>query len=279
MRKKSPPKNEALVVLSGGQDSVTCLFWAQQRFRKVHAITFDYNQRHRLEIDAARKTALLAGCVTHEICELGPILKGYSPLTNPNEKLETYKNAKEMEKVIGDRVELTFVPMRNSLFLTLAANRAVCLGVKNIVTGVCQEDNANYPDCREDFIRSINDAINLALGYDEESCSYLRIHTPLMNCTKAQTVEMAREVGAWHALANSHTAYNGTYPPTSKDHANTLRADGFRKAGLPDPLVLRAWSEGKMKLPKTKNYSTIKPKDVNNLTDLLDKTLKMKPVK
>lgn len=245
---------KALVVLSGGQDSTTCLFWAKQNFQEVHALTFDYNQRHRREIEAAQKVATLAGVASHEVLVLGPILKGRSPLTNPDEKLELYDNYEQMDKVIGNRVELTFVPMRNALFLTLAANRAIVLDCRDVVTGVCQQDNANYPDCRERFVAAQESTIEEALG-----SGAFRIHTPLMHLTKAESVHMAMEIpGAYEALAYSHTAYDGNYPPVSKDHANTLRAQGFLEAGVPDPLVVRAWKEGLMDLPASDNYSELR---------------------
>lgn len=253
----SPKKPSVLVVLSGGQDSTTCLFWAKQYFAEVHAVTFDYNQRHRREIQAARDVAKIAGVLSHEVIELGPILKGTSPLTNPDQELELYADHDSMAAIIGDRVEKTFVPMRNALFLTLAANRAICLGVHSLVTGVCQADNANYPDCRESFVEAQEKAIREALGAD------FSIYAPLMNLSKAQSINMACSWGsngysmpprAYMALAFSHTAYDGQYPPVSKDHANTLRAHGFLEAGLPDPLVIRAAREGLMALPETSNY-------------------------
>lgn len=246
----------ALVILSGGQDSTTCLFWAKQHFTEVHAITFNYNQRHALELEAARTVARVAGVASHEVLDIGPILNGVSPLTDPDRDLETYETHDQMEKVIGDRVELTFVPMRNALFITLAANRAVCLDTQVLVTGVCQADNANYPDCRQSFIDAQQSSINEALGRPETGVP-ISILTPLMDHSKDASVHFARILGdrAFAALAFTHTAYDGVYPPVGKDHASILRAHGFEKAGLPDPLVLRAWKEGLMPLPSTPNYS------------------------
>ena len=247
-------KTAALVVLSGGQDSVSCLFWAKQNYTEVHAITFDYNQKHRIEIDSAKATAHRAGVASHEIIVLGPVLKGSSPLTNPDEKLEKYNDFSEMDAKIGNRRELTFVPMRNAMFLTIAANRAEILGA-DIITGVCQMDAANYDDCRQVFIDATVDYINKALGHDHRGTGPARIVTPLMNMTKAETVKLALALpGCFEALAYSHTSYDGCYPPTDNNHSNVLRAQGFFEAGIPDPLVVRAWHEGLMALPTTSNY-------------------------
>jgi 7-cyano-7-deazaguanine synthase len=254
---------KALVVLSGGQDSTTCLALAVDRHgaSNVAAVTFNYGQRHAIELKAARDVALLFGVTQHEVCDIGPILKGTSPLTDPKQELETYESFESMDKIIGDRVEKTFVPMRNALFLTLAANRAVCLGVDEIWTGVCQADNANYPDCRAQFITAQERTINEALGRARPDGykigdGYIDIITPLMASTKAQSIRalcIMRDHN-FAALAFTHTAYDGNYPPTSQDHANTLRAQGFLEAGMPDPLVVRAWMEGLMALPATDNY-------------------------
>lgn len=254
--KMSLPK--ALVVLSGGQDSSTCLFLATSQFgvENVSAVTFDYDQRHRLEINAAKNVAHFAGVYSrHEVVTLGPVLKGVSPLIDPAKKLEEYASFEEMDRVIGDRVEKTFVPMRNALFLTIAANRAAVLGATTIVTGVCQADNANYPDCRQIFISCQVAAINTALGYQFGSGGWIDVMTPLMNLSKAESIRVALSTpGAYSALAYTHTAYDGQFPPTSKDHASVLRARGFEEAGFPDPLVLRAWKLGAMDLPQTANY-------------------------
>lgn len=248
---------KALVVLSGGQDSTICLFWALKHFDDVHAITFDYGQRHRREIIAAQQVAQLAGIGNkHEILTVGDLLKGRSPLTDKSAALETYPSFEEMDKTIGDRVELTFVPMRNAFFLTLAANRAACLEVTDLITGVCQADNANYPDCRKTFIDAQERAINEALGTKSPE---FRILTPLMFIDKAQSILMARGLnnGAYEALAFSHTAYSGEYPPVTQDHATVLRAHGFEQAGVPDPLIVRAHMEGLAPLPQTPNYADI----------------------
>jgi 7-cyano-7-deazaguanine synthase len=250
---------KALVILSGGQDSTICLFLAKQAFNEVHAITFNYGQRHVIELDAAKKVAEMAGVASHEIVRMPNLLQGSSPLTNPEVELERYENAEQMDKVIGDRRELTFVPMRNALFLTIAANRAEVLGCNTLITGVCQMDNANYDDCRQVFIDATEWYINTALGHDHRNGGRgkIIIRTPLMYVSKEASVRMAHDElpGCWEALAYSHTSYDGTYPPTDMNHANVLRADGFEKAGLPDPLVLRAHKEGLMELPSTPNYN------------------------
>ena len=246
---------KALVVLSGGQDSTTCLFWAKQYYDEIHAITFNYGQRHSIELDAAKKVAEMAGVVSHEFVDVPNCLISTSPLTS-GEHLEQYDNAAEMEQIIGERREKTFVPMRNALFLTIAANRAEALEIPHIITGVCQMDNANYDDCRKVFIDATVVYINTALGHDHrEGGQKISIITPLMNLTKAETVQLSYQLaGCWDALAYSHTSYAGEYPPIDMNHANVLRAQGFEEAGLPDPLVLRAVDEGLMKIPLTNNY-------------------------
>lgn len=251
-------EDRALVVLSGGQDSTTCLFWAKQHFKEVHAITFDYGQRHRMEINAAVKVGKMAGVTSHEIVNVPNCLVSSSPLTSAN-KLETYTDAKQMDEVIGNRREDTFVPMRNALFLVIAANRAEARGIPNIITGVCQMDNANYDDCRATFIVSTQECINYALGHDHRGTQPIHIYTPLITMSKAQSVRLAYNLpGCWEALAYSHTSYDGLYPPTGMNHANVLRADGFEQAGHPDPLVVRAVKEGLMELPKTSNYDALR---------------------
>lgn len=253
-------RNGAMVVLSGGQDSTTCLGWALENWELVQAVTFDYGQKHSIELEAAKAVLDFYERkwdrkIPHETVVLGShTFAGTSPLTNSDEQLEMYHDHASMETIIGNRVEKTFVPMRNAVFMMVAANRAVVAGLNTLVTGVCQADNANYPDCRRSFIDSAEVTIVEALGIADGEFT---INTPLMDLSKAESVELAVNTPhAYQALAFSHTAYNGEYPPTSKDHASILRAHGFEVAGYPDPLVVRAYRAGLMELPTTQNYSS-----------------------
>lgn len=244
----------AIVVFSGGQDSTTCLYWAKrERYDIKLALTIDYNQRHHRELEAAVVIAHAAN-IPHEVLTVGPILQGTSPLVSDS-KLEQYENFNSLP----GGLEKTFVPMRNQLFLTLAANRAAVLGASVIITGVCEEDYGGYPDCRRVFIDQLELAMNFSLGIsDQENQNHVRIETPLMKLTKKQTVELALELpGCYQALAYSHTAYDGKFPPVGQDHATLLRAKGFYEADVPDPLVLRAWSLGLMDLPAAGNYRDV----------------------
>ena len=221
-----------LVILSGGQDSTTCLYWARERFFDVRALTIDYGQRHRLEIMAATKVAQSAG-VAHEIISVGRLLIGSSPLVNLDEKVGTYERVEDLP----GGVEPTFIPGRNLLFLLLAANRAAAHGIRDLVTGVCEEDYGGYPDCRDVFVKHM--AVTLGLGFYGES-DHFTIHTPLMSLSKKDTVLLAQSLGCLEALAWTHTCYQGQFPPCQKCHACHLRARGFAEAEIEDPLVLRA---------------------------------------
>lgn len=250
---------KALVVLSGGQDSTTCLFWAIKKFgvENVYAVSFDYGQRHHIELDSAVVIARIAGIEgRHTIVGAGGLLHSTSPLTSETE-LDQYTDFDQMTEVVGNKVEKTFVPMRNTLFLTIAANRAIEVGALTIVTGICQADNANYPDCTNAFRNRLQDAFNESLFGSPSSApsKELKIEAPLMYMSKAESVKLALTLpGCMGALAYSHTSYDGKYPPTDSNHANILRAKGFEEAGVPDPLVMRAVREGLMEWPATANY-------------------------
>ena len=214
----------ALVVLSGGQDSTTCLFLARMLFDELLTITFDYGQRHLVELDAAAEIARLAGSLEHRVVDL----RGYggiaaSALTRANQGV--------MERR-ADGLPSTFVPGRNLAFLVVASSYAVVNGIHDVVTGVCRTDFSGYPDCREDAIRALEHAVNLGIGADNP----VRIHTPLMWMTKAETVRMARRLpGCWEALAKSITCYQGKVPGCGECPSCQLRAKGFREANELDP--------------------------------------------
>ncbi len=221
---------KAIVIFSGGQDSTTCLFWALKKFDWVHALTFNYGQKHRCELNASWEICEMFK-IPRFIINVPGVLQGTSPLINENEEVEKYESA----DVLPGGLEKTFVPGRNILFLTIAANIAYINCAKYIITGVSQEDFGGYPDCRKSFIDSMNHTINLGLEAD------IDILTPLIHKTKKETVQMAVGLGpdCIKALAYSHTCYEGKYPPCGHCHACLLRAKGFTEAGITDPLIER----------------------------------------
>lgn len=187
-------KEKAIVVFSGGQDSTTCLFWALKQFDEVEAVTFDYGQRHRLEIEVAASIAKELG-VPHTVLDMS-LLNQLAPnaLTRSDIAIEQKEG----------QLPSTFVDGRNLLFLSFAAVLAKQKGARHLVTGVCETDFSGYPDCRDIFIKSLNVTLNLAMDYQ------FVIHTPLMWLTKAQTWKLADELGAFEFVrTKTLTCYNG----------------------------------------------------------------------
>ena len=217
-------KNQnALVVFSGGQDSTTCLFWAIKNFKSVSTICFDYGQRHSIELECAKTIADKWNIPFKQVS-----LEAFTQIGG-NSLIDH-----DMEIGEGEELPNTFVPGRNLIFLTFAAAWAFNNDIEHIVTGVCQTDYSGYPDCRENTMQALQSSLNLGMD------SNFTIHTPLMFLNKAQSVELAKEVGALDALAYSHTCYEGQFPPCGKCPSCKLRANGFKEAGLEDPLVVRA---------------------------------------
>ncbi|WP_203363162.1 7-cyano-7-deazaguanine synthase QueC [Bacillus sp. REN10] len=187
-------QEKAVVVFSGGQDSTTCLFWAKERFEEVIAVTFDYGQRHKVEIECAAEIAKELQ-VPHHVLDMS-LLKQLAP----NALTRTDIEITEKE---GD-VPSTFVEGRNLLFLSFAAVLAKQYGARHIITGVCETDFSGYPDCRDVFIKSLNVTLNLSMD-----TSFV-IHTPLMWLDKAETWELADELGAFeYVREHTLTCYNG----------------------------------------------------------------------
>lgn len=208
---------KALVVFSGGQDSTTCLFWAKKQFREVHALSFIYGQKHVKEVELARAIAAKAG-VHFDVMDVSFIGKlGHNSLTDTTMPMDAEKPA--------DGVPNTFVPGRNLFFLSIAAVYARERGIRHLVTGVSQTDFSGYPDCRDNFIRSLNVTLNLAM---EEQ---FVIHTPLMWIDKAATWALADELGVLDLVRNETlTCYNGI-PGDGCGHcpACKLRREGLEK--------------------------------------------------
>lgn len=211
--------NKAIVVLSGGQDSTTCLFWAKKRFDEVKALTFSYGQHHITEINAAKEIAHIAGVEWKlmEVPLIGALAK--NSLTCDDVKMDMNKPANNLPN--------TFVPGRNLFFLSIAAVYARENGIRNIVTGVGQTDYSGYPDCRDSFIKSLNVTLNLAM---EEQ---FNIYTPLMWKSKEETWAMADDLGVMDIVRNKTvTCYNGI----PGDGCGECLACKLRKKGLEDYL-------------------------------------------
>lgn len=209
-------KNEdALVLFSGGQDSTTCLYWAIENFRHVHAVCFTYGQRHAQEVENARRIADMAG-VPFKILDASIISHlAQNSLTNTTIEMDEDKPA--------DSFPNTFVPARNMLFLTFAAAVAYDSNIRHLVTGVSEADYSGYPDCRDTFIRSLNSSLNLAM--DKQ---YI-IHTPLMWRDKKETWQLADELGVFDLVRNETlTCYNGILA----DGCGHCPACKLRKKGL-----------------------------------------------
>lgn len=219
-------KAKALVVLSGGQDSTTCLYWAIQEFgaENVSSVTFDYGQRHRIELECVREISAFTG-VANVVLPINTFAAiGGDSLTDASIDISA-----DLDELSG--LPNTFVPGRNLIFLTYAAAHAYSLGIRDIVTGVAQTDYSGYPDCRHETIEALERA--LRLGMESE----ISIHTPLMHLSKRETVELAERLGAMPAMAMTHTCYSGTRPPCGHCPACELRARGFEEAGIADPLL------------------------------------------
>ncbi|SLM63978.1 MULTISPECIES: 7-cyano-7-deazaguanine synthase QueC [Dickeya] len=188
----------AVVVFSGGQDSTTCLIQALQQYDDVHCVTFDYGQRHRAEIDVAASLAQQLGAKAHKILNVSLLNElAVSSLTRDNIPVPEFDaEAKGLPS--------TFVPGRNILFLTLASIYAYQVGADTVITGVCETDFSGYPDCRDEFVKALNQAIVLGLARE------VRFVTPLMWLNKAETWALADyyqqlETVKHHTL----TCYNG----------------------------------------------------------------------
>jgi 7-cyano-7-deazaguanine synthase len=223
--------SKAIVLLSGGQDSTTCLGWARAMFDEVHAVSVNYGQRHVTELEAAKEIAALAGVTSHEIIDgalLGQI--GDSALVRMDREIKG--EGGHIDVAMPQGLPTSFVPGRNLFFLTIVAAIAVKLGVKDIVTGVCQTDFSGYPDCRREFIDAFEACATLAMP---SSAGPLRVHTPLMYLTKAETVKLAERLGCMPWLARSITCYHGKRPGCGTCPACDLRAKGFAEAGVKDP--------------------------------------------
>jgi len=228
-------KKKCIVLLSGGQDSTTSLYWAIKKFGggNVVAIGFDYGQKHVKELVQAKYISEEIAKVPYMIFPCTGLLGGSSLVNHQVDHNEQH--------IMNAELPASFTAGRNALFLTVAAAYGHKWGITDIVTGVCQTDYSGYPDCRMDFIDSMMNSLSLGIYgqlYDEEWAeSKVKIHTPLMYLTKAETFKLAKELGCLDVvLEQTMTDYNGNatindWGMGKEDNpASKIRANGYREA-------------------------------------------------
>ncbi|MCG9751342.1 7-cyano-7-deazaguanine synthase QueC [Vibrio brasiliensis] len=188
---------KAVVVFSGGQDSTTCLVQALTQYDEVHAITFDYGQRHKLEIEVAQTLCKDLGVSAHKVLDVSLLNElAISSLTRDDIPVS--------HDLQSNGLPNSFVPGRNILFLTLASIYAYQIGARAVITGVCETDFSGYPDCRNDFVKAMQEAVRKGMEYD------ISIVTPLMWLDKAQTWALADHYGKLDLIKDhTLTCYNG----------------------------------------------------------------------
>ncbi|MCO7125573.1 7-cyano-7-deazaguanine synthase QueC [Sporolactobacillus shoreicorticis] len=217
---------KAVIVLSGGLDSTTCMSIAKSEGYELCPITFCYGQRHQREVEQAKKIAAFYEVAQHRIVDLDFFRQlGGSALTDTSIHVPDDGTEKG--------IPVTYVPARNMIFLSLATAYAEVIGAETIFTGVSSVDYSGYPDCRPEFIQSMNQTINLATKTGV-SARHLTIKTPLMHLTKAETVRLGVELGAPYRLTTS--CYNGGEKACGVCDSCRLRIKGFKETGLIDPI-------------------------------------------
>lgn len=225
------PKRPAVVLLSGGLDSATVAAIAASDGFAVNALSFSYGQRHSFELEAARRVAESLHVAQHRTATIDLRAFGGSALTD-DIAVPKGRSSDEMEHGIP----ITYVPARNTIFLSFALAWAEVLGSQDIFIGVNALDYSGYPDCRPEFIRAYEQMANLATKAGVEGRQKLRIHAPLMHLTKAQIIKRGMELGVDYGLTSScyDPAPNGR--PCGQCDSCQLRRKGFRENGIEDPL-------------------------------------------
>jgi 7-cyano-7-deazaguanine synthase len=223
---------QAVCLLSGGLDSATVLAIAKEEGFACHALSFDYGQRHRIELERAAAVARVGGAVDHKVMRVDLTLFGGSALTAdidvPKEEADT---------PVGEGIPITYVPARNTIFLSLALAYAETLGTGDIFIGVNALDFSGYPDCRPEYLAAFEAMANLATRDAVEGTSKVTIHAPLVAMTKKEIVQTGLALGVDYGLTLScyDPAPDGT--PCGRCDSCRLRDKGFQQAGVADPAI------------------------------------------
>lgn len=212
-------EKKAVVLFSSGLDSTTVLYYAVSKGYKCHCMIFDYGQKHDKEIKSAQKIAKMLK-LDHSVVKIF-LPWSQDALTNKNKRVPVHKT-------ISDKIPSTYVPGRNTLFLSYALSCAQSIGADAIFIGVNSVDFSNYPDCTPKFIKAYNDVLK-ALG------TKIKVHTPISKMSKAQIIKLGTKLGVPYGL--TWTCYNGYKKPCGECDSCKLRAKGFKEAKLNDPAI------------------------------------------
>ncbi len=224
----SSPKR-AVVLLSGGLDSATCLAWARAQGLECHTLAVDYGQRHHVELEAARRVADALGSRAHREVRVDLRAIGGSSLTS-----DTPVPKGRDETAMAATIPSTYVPARNSVFLSLALGLAETLGATDLVAGMNVLDYSGYPDCRPAFVRAFESLASVGTRAGVEGARFT-VHTPLMELDKAGIIRLGVSLGVDYSL--THSCYDPSPAGLACGRCDScqLRAKGFREAGVPDP--------------------------------------------
>ena len=228
----APTGRPAVVLLSGGLDSTTVLAVAKREGYTPHAMTFRYGQRHSVEIEAARRVASAMGVVHHVVVDIDLRQWGGSALTAD----VAVPKDRDVDQTANE-IPVTYVPARNTIFLSFALAWAEVLGADAIFIGVNALDYSGYPDCRPEYVAAFEHMANLATAAGVQGTSRLRIHAPLQHLTKAQIVALGHSLGVDYSLTTS--CYDPAADGTACGHCDAcqLRLRGFAEAGATDPIA------------------------------------------
>lgn len=219
-------EKKAIILLSGGLDSTTCLALASHQGYECHALSFSYGQKHDVELDRAKKIAKNYSAKTHHIIDLPTHLWGQSALVNSNVSIPDHNHTTSIAP--------TYVPARNTIFLSFALGMAETLEAESIFIGVSSVDYSGYPDCRPEYIASFQAMANLATQSGVEN-QPITIKTPLMHLSKAETIALGLSLGVDYSQTISCYRANQHQGPCGTCDSCALRQQGFAAAGIPDP--------------------------------------------
>ena len=230
MKNKSPGSKNAVVLLSGGIDSTTTLAVARNLGYACHALSFDYGQRHKVELDCALRVGKALGAIDHRVLPLDLRGIGGSALTSA---IEVPKDRPESERSHG--IPVTYVPARNTIFLSMALGLAEVVGAFDIFIGVNAVDYSGYPDCRPEFCRAFETLANFATKAGVEGEDRFRIHTPLIELSKVEILKLGISLGVDYGQTLSCYDPNPQAQACGRCDSCQIRKEGFLAAGIPDP--------------------------------------------